>query len=148
MSYSWPPVSRPDTTQVLWAFIDRRVRTQEILLIPHKTMPLSSLLEYMAQLSWERKHILAAQASTLLSYAECYSPDESGLVVPWDVWGPVSSRYFHGPSCKLMASVAGQSWIVGGAIRDFCRAVSALQAQHTTGGPRVHARHRERIALS
>jgi hypothetical protein len=65
-------------------------------------------------------YTLATQASTLLSYAECRSPDESGLVVPWYAWGPVSSRCFRGFSGISTAVVAAQRWIVRGAIRDFC----------------------------
>lgn len=67
-----------------------------------------------------KTYTLATQASTLLSYAECRSQDSSGLVVPWDAWGPPSSRCFDGHSGKSTAAVAGQRWIAQGAIRDFC----------------------------
>ncbi|KAI9456834.1 hypothetical protein BJY52DRAFT_1187669 [Lactarius psammicola] len=67
-----------------------------------------------------KTYTLAMQASTLLSYAECRSPDSSGLVVPWDAWGPLSSRCFDGHSGTSSAVVAGQRWIARGAIRDFC----------------------------
>ncbi|KAH9028720.1 hypothetical protein EDB84DRAFT_260872 [Lactarius hengduanensis] len=61
-----------------------------------------------------KTYTLATQASTLLSYAECRSQDSSGLVVPWDAWGPSSSRCFDAPSGKSTAAVAGQRWIAQG----------------------------------
>lgn len=91
-----------------------------------------------------RTYTLATQASTFLSYAECHPPDSSGVAVPWDVWGPLSSRCFDGHSGKSTAVVAGQRWITRGAIRDFCprrvRASSGVTQRSTLPANRVFAR--------
>lgn len=94
-----------------------------------------SVRTYRSDFVANKTYTLATLASTLLSFAECRSPDKSGFVVPWDAWGPVSSRCFRGSSGISTGVVAAQRWIVHGAIRDFCprrvRASSSI-AQHST----------------
>jgi len=91
-----------------------------------------------------KTYTLATQASILLSYAECRSPDSSGLVVPWDAWGPLSSRCFDGHSGKSTTVVAGQRWVARGAIRDFCprrvRASRGITERSTLPADRVFTR--------
>jgi hypothetical protein len=88
-----------------------------------------------------KTYTLAAQANTLLSYAEC---DSFGLVVPWDAWGPLSSRCFDGHSGKSTSVVAGQRWIARGVVRDFCprrvRASRGIMQLCTLPADRVFAR--------
>ena len=92
---------------------------------------------------WMKTYMLAMQAKTLLSYADCRSPDPPGRVVPWDEWGPRSSRCFDGRSGKSTAVVAGQRWIARGAVRDFCprrvRASGGITQRCTLPADRVFA---------
>ncbi|KAI9439214.1 hypothetical protein H4582DRAFT_124341 [Lactarius indigo] len=94
-----------------------------------------------------KTYTLATQASTLLSFANCRSQDSSCLVVPWDAWGPLSSRCFDGHSGKSAAVVAGQRWIAQGAIRDFCprrvRASNGIIQRSKIPADRVFARNVE-----
>ena len=92
-----------------------------------------------------KTYTLAMQTSTLLSYAERgRSPDSSDLVVPWDAWGPLSSRCFDGYGGNSTTVVAGQRWISRGVIRDFCprrvRASRGITQRSTLPADRVFAR--------
>jgi len=91
-----------------------------------------------------RTYTLAVQAGTLLSYAGCHPSDTPGFVVPWDEWGPLSSRCFDEHSGLSNAVVAGQRWIARGVIRDFCprrvRASSGIAQRSNLPAGRVFAR--------